>query len=133
MRVVQTVAYYWPNSLAHARAASIKLTVLARVCNTNMFALFLPQSSHAMATSSTPLLLHAVKCTNLPNNPSEGSFTSGASCTNPTALQGTCTGACGTGYAGSLIATCTGPNTWTTNNQCQASRFACVRHMHVYL
>jgi hypothetical protein len=73
----------------------------------------------------------AVTCTNRPTSPAQGKF---SGCTNPTAFQGTCTGTCGSEFTGSLTATCTGANTWTTNNQCQAGKLPMLLHaMHYCL
>ena len=60
-------------------------------------------------------LAHAVQCTNSPSNPTQGTFTS---CPNPTPLQGTCSGQCGSDYKGTLTAQCTGLNTWTPSVCC---------------
>jgi hypothetical protein len=64
-----------------------------------------------------PLVLHAV-CTNSPPTAVGGTFTG---CAASTPFQGTCTGACGIGYTGSLTATCTAPNTWTTSGSASQS------------
>jgi hypothetical protein len=66
--------------------------------------------------------LHAVECTNSPTNPTNGAF---KVCNNPTAFQDTCGGDCGSGYTGSLTATCTAPNTWTITNNCAKSKLGC--------
>jgi len=54
--------------------------------------------------------MHAV-CTSTPQGPVSGTFNA---CDNPTSVGQTCTGSCIAGYTGSLNATCTRPDTWTT-------------------
>jgi hypothetical protein len=73
-----------------------------------------------LARSTPPFRYPAVptvECSNSPRNPTGGTF---GTCSNPTALQGTCDGSCSDGYTGSLTATCTAANTWTINDNCAA-------------
>jgi len=69
------------------------------------------------AAHTQPLLESPAVCTNEPQGTVSGTFINNT-CDNPTYLGQTCARSYVEGFTGSLIATCIGPDTWTTNDTC---------------